>query len=167
NPTNCLNSASSAGCNVAIKYTNYASTLANLCNPNILDRYLPPAPESNTTWHSSTTIQSNRPIARYRLTKCPKLSDIAASGVTNTIDAYSYSHRPLYSTYSIPNALYRSLISPYNDTNGTTTTVNLPAPAVYTAGNINNILFPPPVPITTTTGLSCRITAYNAASCTP
>jgi hypothetical protein len=142
--------------------------LTNPRNPNIRDRHPPPAPESNTTWHSSTTIRSNRPIARCRLMKCPKLSDTAASGVTNTIDAHSCGLRPLHSTHSIPNASHRSLMSPRNDTNGTTTIVTPPpAAAAHAAGNMNNMLLPPPVPITTTIGLSCRMIACNAASCTP
>jgi hypothetical protein len=97
--------------------------------------------------------------------KCPKLSPTADSGVTNTTDAHSCGRRPLHSTHSIPNSSHRSLMSPRNDTNGTTTTVN--PPAEHAAGNMNNMLLPPPVPITTTTGLSCRMIARNAASCTP
>ncbi|KAL2137467.1 hypothetical protein VTI28DRAFT_9591 [Corynascus sepedonium] len=89
NPMIRPNSASSAGRNVAVKYTIWTSALTNPRNPNTRDRHVPPAPESNTVWHSSTTIRSNRPIARCRLMKCPKLSDTAASGVTNTIDAHS------------------------------------------------------------------------------
>jgi hypothetical protein len=96
--------------------------------------------------------------------KCPKLSPTAASGVTNTTDAHSCGRLPLHSTHSIPNWSHRSLISPRNDTNGTTTTVNPPARAPHAAGNMNNMLLPPPVPITTTTGLSCRMIARNAGS---
>ncbi|KAK3983827.1 hypothetical protein QBC44DRAFT_200523, partial [Cladorrhinum sp. PSN332] len=59
NPTNRPNSASSAGRNVAVKYINCVSAFTNPLNPNTRERQPPPAPESNTTWHSSTTIRSN------------------------------------------------------------------------------------------------------------
>ena len=97
--------------------------------------------------------------------KCPKLSPTADSGVTNTTDAHSCGRSLLHSTHSMPDASYRSLISLRNDTNGTTTTVKPPTP--HPAGNMKIMLFPPPVPITTTTRLSCRMIARNAASCTP
>ncbi|PVH90689.1 hypothetical protein DM02DRAFT_547311, partial [Periconia macrospinosa] len=48
---------------------------------------------------------------------------------------------------------------PRNDTNGTITTVT---PVDTDAGNMNNMLFPAPVPMIATTGLACRTIACNA-----
>ncbi|KAF2187534.1 hypothetical protein K469DRAFT_685451 [Zopfia rhizophila CBS 207.26] len=50
-----------------------------------------------------------------------------------------------------------------NDINGTTTMVT---PVEYDAGNINNTLLPPPVPMMTTTGLFCRMMAWITGFCT-
>jgi hypothetical protein len=76
----------------------------------------------------------------------------ADSGVTNTIDASSGGRRLSHSTHDIPNGVHRRCKSPRNAVNGTTTTVN-PPDSIH-AGNMNNMLFPPPVGITATTGLS-------------
>ncbi|PKX88452.1 uncharacterized protein P174DRAFT_380486 [Aspergillus novofumigatus IBT 16806] len=52
----------------------------------------------------------------------------------------------------MPSSWQRLVISAHNATSGTTTMV-VP-PGVANAGTMNNILFPPPVGITATTGLS-------------
>ncbi|KAK1957243.1 hypothetical protein LY78DRAFT_563160, partial [Colletotrichum sublineola] len=53
-------------------------------------------------------------------------------------------------------------MSPRNATNGVTTIVT-PSGAQY-AGNMNDKLLPPPVPVTCTTGLSPRMIAWITAS---
>jgi hypothetical protein len=65
NPIASMNCCSSCGRNVAVKYTICVSAHTKFLNANM--RLQNPSNESNTTWHSSTTIQSNRPIARCRL----------------------------------------------------------------------------------------------------
>jgi hypothetical protein len=159
NPINLENSDSSRGRIVAVKYTNCASVFTKSRNPNI--RVLHPSVASNTVWHSSTTIRSNLPIACCRLMKLPKLSLTADSGVTKTIDAHSLGLRLSHSTHSIPARLQRSFKLPCNETNGTTTTVT---PVEHDAGNMNNMLLPAPVPITTTTGLFCCMIASITSS---
>ena len=67
-----------------------------------------------------------------------------------------------YSKLEIRALSHLSCNPPYNETNGTATTV-IPS-ATQLASNMNNMLLPPPIPITTTTGL-CPITmALMAAS---
>ncbi|KAE8370982.1 hypothetical protein BDV26DRAFT_276969 [Aspergillus bertholletiae] len=65
----------------------------------------------------------------------------------------------------MPNIWHRRIISPRNDKSRTTTIVVPPGSA--NAGSINSILFPPPVRITATTGLSPSWIACNAAAYTP
>jgi hypothetical protein len=96
--------------------------------------------------------------------KFPKLSLTADSGVIKTIDAYSFGLRLLHSTHSIPACMHRLFKSSRNETNGTTTTVT---PVEHAAGNINNKLLPPPVPMIPTTGLFCIMIAFNAGSWIP
>lgn len=76
-----------------------------------------------------------------------------------------YSLMLLYTKLEICALSHRSYKSPCNETNGTTTTV-VP-PATLLASNMNNMLFPPLVPITTTTGLCPFIIASIAASYCP
>jgi len=96
--------------------------------------------------------------------KLPKPSLTADSGVTNTMDAHSCGLRLSHSTHSIPASKHRSFKLPRNETNGTTTMVT---PVEHAAGNINAMLLPAPVPMMTTTGLSCRIMALMAGCCMP
>ncbi|KAB8240254.1 hypothetical protein BDV35DRAFT_374155 [Aspergillus flavus] len=64
-----------------------------------------------------------------------------------------------------PNPWHRRIISPRNEISGTTTIV-VPLGSAN-AGNMNNMLLPPPVGITATTGLSPSWMARNAGACTP
>jgi hypothetical protein len=164
NPTNVPNFLSSAGRNIAIKYTNCVSARTNSRNSNIRNRYPFAAPESNTTWHSFITIQFNRFIARCQLIKCLKFSLTADSGVTNTINAHSCDRALFYFTHAISNSLHQFLILLRNDTNGIIITIN---PLEYRASNMNNMLLLSLMPIITTIGLTCRIIAFNAFFCIP
>jgi hypothetical protein len=53
------------GRNVAVRYTICVSVRTKSLNSNM--RLRNPSNESNTTWHSFTTIRSNCSIARWRL----------------------------------------------------------------------------------------------------
>ncbi|KAH6131737.1 hypothetical protein HBI68_256000 [Parastagonospora nodorum] len=64
-PITSKNTCSSLGCSVAVKYTICVSARSSRLSPSI--RLRKPPSESSTTWHSSTTIRSSRPIARCRL----------------------------------------------------------------------------------------------------
>jgi hypothetical protein len=110
-------------------------------------------------------MRSNCLVAlnRFKNVMNPLLT--ADSGVTNTTAAALGGRRPSYSVYNIPNYLYRRFISLRNVINGITTTVVPPCSAH--AGNINNKLFPAPVGITVTTGLSPAVMAWIPSSWTP
>jgi hypothetical protein len=136
-----------------------ATNLPNccICLRNVYRRF-------NTIWHLSITIQSNCRVARNRFKNVANFSSTADSGVTNTTAAASGGRRPFYAAHNIPNNLHRRIMSPRNAINRITTTV-VPLCSVY-AGNMNNKLFPPPISITTTTGLSPATIAAIASSCT-
>jgi hypothetical protein len=86
-PIASMNCCSSRGRNVAVKYTICVSARTKFFNAN--NRLRNSFNESNTTWHSSITIRSSRPMARCRLMYCPNASPTAASGVTNMTCAHS------------------------------------------------------------------------------
>jgi hypothetical protein len=65
NPIASINCYSLRGCNVAVKYTICVSICTKFLNANMQLRN--PSNESNTMWHSSIMIRSNRPIARWWL----------------------------------------------------------------------------------------------------
>jgi hypothetical protein len=87
---------------------------------------------------------------------------MADSSVTKTMLAMSCSLMLLYTELEMRALLHRSCKSPCNETNGTTTIV-VP-PVILLASNMNNMLLPLPVPITTTTRLSPLTMASIAAS---
>ncbi|GME36747.1 Helicase [Neofusicoccum parvum] len=89
-------------------------------------------------------------LSRFKNVMNSSLS--AASGVTSTIDSASGSRLASHSAQLMPSLLQRSLMSARSATSGTTTTV-VP-PGSVQAGSMNEVLFPAPVGITTTTGLT-------------
>ena len=114
-------------------------------------------------WHSSITIRSNLSVCPNRCKNVWNRSRMAASGVTKTIDLSSIDLFPSHSPTDTPALSLRPLMSWRNVTNGTTTTVTPPTPT--DAGNMNNMLLPPPVGITTTILPSPLWMADNASPC--
>ncbi|KAJ5605375.1 hypothetical protein N7510_008156 [Penicillium lagena] len=88
----------------------------------------------------------------------------ADSGVTSTMAASSGGRRLSHSTHEMPATAHRCCKSWRKAINGTTTTVS---PPLTHAGNMNNMLLPPPVGITTTTGLTPCWIACIAGPWTP
>ena len=74
------------------------------------------------------------------------------SGVTNIIDAVLGGRQLSYAIHNMLSSWHHHIISACNATSGTITIV-VP-PGVVNAGTMNNILFPLPVGMTATTGLS-------------
>ena len=93
--------------------------------------------------------------------KLLKLLLTADSSVTKIINAYLLSLRLSYLTHLIPAYLQQSFKLPCNETNRTTTTVT---PVKHDASNMNNMLLPAPIPITTITRLFyCMITSITSS----
>ena len=93
--------------------------------------------------------------------KLLKLLLTADSGVTKIINAYLLGLRLSYSTHLIPACLQQSFKLPCNETNRTTITIT---PIKHNTSNINNMLLPAPIPITTTTRLFYYMIASIASS---
>ena len=81
--------------------------------------------------------------------------------MTKIINTYLLSLQLSYLMYLIPTYLQQSFKLPCNETNRTTMTVT---PIKHNASNMNNMLLPAPVPITTTTRLFyCIITLITSS----
>src|ERR1700761_5181012 len=111
------------------------------------------------------TIRSNSCNSCNWLMNVANLLLAADSGVTKMTLALSYGLWLFQTTLDIMAFSHLSCKSPCNATNGTTTMV-LP-PDAMRAGNMNNKLLPPPVPMMTITGLWPLIMASIAGFCIP
>jgi hypothetical protein len=87
---------------------------------------------------------------------------MANSSMTKTMLAMLCRLMLLYTKLEMHALLYYSYKSPYNETNGTT--MIIVPPMILLASNINNMLFPLPISITTTTRLSPLIMTSIAIS---
>lgn len=119
----------------------------------------------NITWHSSITMRSSRRTIRSRFKNEWNSGVMADSGVTSTIDASSRGRRRSYTTYEMLSCWHRHWKSWRSTISGITTTV-VPLGSMY-AGNINSMLFPPPVGMTAIMGLSPCWMACSAGPWTP
>ncbi|KAI8272244.1 hypothetical protein K4K60_000314, partial [Colletotrichum sp. SAR11_57] len=165
-PVTAKNSRSSAGGNVAVKHTNCAPNSCTV-RPNARNAGRNPLDPSNTTWHSSNTTRSNCCRRCNRPTKSRNPCVTADSGVTNTTVAAVVLARPppRHVVDANPDLEHRASMSVRNATNGVTTIVT-PSGAQY-AGNMNDKLLPPPVPVTCTIGSSPRMIDRITRSCWP
>ncbi|KAK1624576.1 hypothetical protein BDP81DRAFT_437889 [Colletotrichum phormii] len=140
------NTTSSFSVSVAIKYIVYIPNL-RIASPSSLSR------GRNACLLSSRTIKSLNPFIT------------ADSTVTKMMDAAWLFFRLCYTCDVIPALTYRLCRSVRSATSGVTTTVT--PSGEQNAGNMNETLLPPPVPITYTIGVYPLAMASTASLCWP
>lgn len=121
--------------------------------------------EFNTIQYLLIIIQSNHQVHHSQFKNIQKLGLTVDLGITNIIDTALRGCWLSYSIYNILSSWHRLIILAYNATSRTIIIV-VPLGAVNT-GTINSMLFPLPVGITTTIGLSPCQMACIARSWTP